>query len=100
MSGGYFNGIQFQILNTVEEIDRLIQDNNKKDEYSYSTDYSPATIEKFIEAKETLRLTAMMIQGIDYLVSGDDGEDSFHKRWEWEEDILKETRSDHFLSKV
>lgn len=100
MSGGHFNYIQFQILDTVEDIDRLIQDNNKKDEYLYSTDYSPATIEKFVKAKEMLRLAAMMVERIDYLVSGDDGEDSFHRRWEYDMGMLKEIRSDNSFSKI
>lgn len=82
MSGGYFSHDQFRITDIAEEVAQLIRDNNKQDENGYSTNFSPATIDKFVEAERTLRLASMMAHRIDWLVSGDDGEDTFHQRWE------------------
>ena len=84
MSGGHFNYYQDRITEIADEVSRLVRDNNKQDEYGYSSNYSPATIEKFQEAEKVLRLAAMMAQRIDWLVCSDDGEDSFHERWEEE----------------
>ena len=88
MSGGHFNYDQYRITEIAEEVARLIRDNNKQDEYGYSSNYSPATLEKFADAEKVLRLAAMMVQRIDWLVSSDDGEDAFHKRWEEEKQHL------------
>ena len=81
---GHFNYDQYRITEIAEEVARLILDNNKPDEYGYSRSFNQATIDKFIEAEKTLRLVAMMAQRIDWLVCSDDGEDSFHERWEEE----------------
>jgi len=53
-----------------------------KDEYGYMNGhfYSDATIEKFNEAVRYLRIAQIYAQRIDWLVSADDGEDSFLKR--------------------
>ncbi|MBL0712133.1 MAG: hypothetical protein JJV98_00400 [Desulfosarcina sp.] len=47
----------------------------------------PVIIEKFKEAMLTLRMAEAMAQRIDWLVSGDDGEESFLRRWN--EDMSK-----------
>lgn len=49
--------------------------------------FSPKTIEKFREAAITLERARIMAQRIDWLVSGDDGEETFHERWN--EDLEK-----------
>ena len=41
-----------------------------------------ATIQKFGEAAKLLRKVARMVHRIDYLVSDDDSEESFHRRWD------------------
>jgi len=58
------------------------------------------TIEKFREAAHTLRQAAEMAQRVDWLVSGDDGEDSFMRRWEKEvrhswQNAIGEARADN-----
>jgi hypothetical protein len=52
--------------------------------------YNPETIEKFKLAVDSLRIAATMAQRIDWLVSGDDGEESFHRRWDEELEKLKQ----------
>jgi hypothetical protein len=88
MSGGHFDYKQYHIDDIVREIANLIERNDSKElgEHGYpvSRGYSEETIAKFKEALTTLRRGAIMAQRIDWLVSGDDGENTFHKRWEEE----------------
>jgi len=75
MSGGYFSYDQHRITGITEEISLLIRNNKKKDKYGFMRNYSHATIEKFKEAESVMRLAAMMVQRIDWLVCDDDGEE-------------------------
>jgi hypothetical protein len=84
MSGGHFNYDQYRIAQMVEEIDSLIQNNDKPDEYGYKREYTPETLKRFQEAADTLKAAQAMVQRVDWLVCGDDGEDSFHERWKQE----------------
>ena len=43
-------------------------------------DYTPETLQEFRSAIHQLRKAAIYAQRVDWLISGDDGEDSFHKR--------------------
>ena len=71
MSGGYFDHQQSRINNIAESVEQLILNNE---------DYSKETIMEFMEGLEVLNKAAIYAQRIDWLVSGDDGEESFHKR--------------------
>jgi len=92
MSGGHFDYKQYHIDDIVREIEALIEKNDSKElgEHGYpvSRGYSGETITKFKEALTTLRRGAIMAQRIDWLVSGDDGENTFHKRWKEELDDI------------
>lgn len=104
MSGGYFNYRQSQVSYLASEIDALIErnDDKSKDSYGYQIghEYPPEIIERFREAAHTLRQAAEMAQRIDWLVSGDDGEDSFMARWDkevrpyWSADLAKQPTTD------
>ena len=76
MSGGHFDYRQGQVTDLAWEVDEII--NNK------SNNFRPETLDKMRVASATLRRAAHMLQRIDWLASGDDGEDSFHRRWEEE----------------
>ena len=84
MSGGHFEYKQYDIDYIVDEIEDLIETNDESDGWGYKRGYSEETLAKFKEALTTLRRAAIMAQRIDWLVSGDDGEESFHKRWKEE----------------
>jgi hypothetical protein len=88
MSGGHFEYGQYRIREIAEDIERLIATNDDKtpDEWGSpkGDGYHPEIIEKFKEAAHTLERAADMAQRVDWLVSGDDGEDSFMRRWEKE----------------
>ena len=84
VSGGHFNYDQYRIGQIADEIDNIIANNNSADmdEYGYPSafDFKPEVIEKFKEALTVLRESEIYVTRIDYLVSGDDGEDSFLRR--------------------
>lgn len=86
MSGGHFNYAQYRIREIVDEVEVLIANNDstEKDEWGNmkGSCYSPETIVKFKEALGTLQKAEIMAQRIDWLVSGDDGEESFHQCWQ------------------
>ena len=88
MSGGHFDYQQYRINDIATMVDELIASNDDKSlndfGYERGRGYSAETIAKFKEASEVLKRAANMAQRIDWLVCGDDGEDSFHKRWEEE----------------
>ena len=85
MSGGHFQYQQHRIEDIAVEIDELIGSNDDQslDEWGQrrGNNYQPEIIEKFREAAHTLRQSAEMAQRVDWLVSGDDGEESFMRRW-------------------
>ena len=85
MSGGHFEYQQYRIEDIAKSIEELIKSNDDEslNEWGYRRGggYSAETIEKFKTAVDTLRKAAIMAQRVDWLVSGDDGEDSFHRRW-------------------
>jgi nicotinic acid mononucleotide adenylyltransferase len=97
MSGGRFNYLQYRLFDIEEEIQKIIKNNNVTDEWGYSHSYSEETLEKFREAIHTLDRARNMAQRIDYLVSGDDSQESFHKRWK--EDVEKPYLKNHLTIK-
>jgi hypothetical protein len=84
MSGGYFNYKQHTLLDITDDIGSAIlnNDSTKNDEWGseISRHYSPETIAEFEKAVKALKTAYVYAQRIDWLLSGDDGEDSFHKR--------------------
>jgi hypothetical protein len=85
MSGGHFDYQQYRIQDMIGEIEELINsnDNNEKDQFGdrLGRGYPPDIIQKFKESIPVLQKAAAMVQRIDWLVSGDDGEESFRERW-------------------
>ena len=51
-------------------------------EVPYFPDYSEETIKEFRKGVDILKKAQVYAHRIDWLMSGDDGEDSFHKRLE------------------
>lgn len=88
MSGGYFDYNQYRVEQIAEDIEHLIEinDDETKDEWGDTKGYGfrPEIIERFKEAAHTLRQAAEMAKRVDWLVSCDDGEDSFMSRWDKE----------------
>ena len=84
MSGGYFNYSQYYLQQIADEVEQLIisNDSNEKNEYDEVKGYhfSPETIEEFKRGLMLLKQAHVYAQRIDWLVSGDDGENNFHSR--------------------
>ena len=88
MSGGHFDYKQYQMQEIIDSIEQLIIDNDSQDLDEWgipiSRNYSTETIEAFRAGVLFLRSAQIYTQRIDWLVSGDDGPSSFHKRLESE----------------
>jgi hypothetical protein len=88
MSGGHFDYKQWEISNIADEVEQLIltNDSEEKDEWGdrKGYHYTPETIEEFKKGLVLLRQAYVYAQRIDWLVSADDGEDSFHNRLKFE----------------
>lgn len=84
MSGGRFGYKQYEICYIADEVEQLIRMNNDTtlDEWGVQRghEYSDATIEEFKKALKCLQQAEIYAHRIDWLVSGDDSEDSFHER--------------------
>lgn len=100
MSGGTFNYQQYHIQTIAEYIEMTIENNGKeksarelKEESWRSPDwyekypedlfhykYPDEVIEKFKEAVNILKIAQAYAHRIDYLIAGDDSEESFLKR--------------------
>lgn len=57
-------------------IERDIEQNDNEDSYNFSE----KTIAEFKTAIAILKMAEVYVQRIDWLMSGDDGEDTFHER--------------------
>jgi hypothetical protein len=94
MSGGHFQYQQFQISQIADKIEQLIfyNDSDERDKYGdiKGKCYASETIAEFKKAVKTLRAAYVYAQRIDWLVSCDDGEESFHRRLQ---DELKKVES-------
>jgi hypothetical protein len=93
MSGGHFNYKQDNLLDMVDDIRFAILINEGKERMSGGNNmgdrFSPKTIAEFEKAVKALKLAYVYAQRIDWLLSGDDGEDSFHIRLQAELGELK-----------
>jgi len=105
MSGGEFEYNQHKIYEIAESIQSILDKQGKEipkedrwldsnwyekypEEMFYPT-YSKETQEEFKRAVEHLKIAYIYAQRIDWFLSGDDGEESFHKRLKEELNKLK-----------
>lgn len=70
MSGGHFDYHQYRIREIAESVEDIIQ--NYK--------YPPEVLEKIKEGLDALKKAEIYTQRIDWLVSGDDGPETFLRR--------------------
>ena len=84
MSGGHFNYDQYKIGQIYDMVEQLVISNSSTELNiwgdSIGLGYTEATISEFRTALRMLRRAEIYAQRIDWLVSCDDGEDTFHKR--------------------
>lgn len=86
MSGGHFGYEQYKIGQIADDIQLLIDTNLSTEKNSYGDtigrNYPPEVVDKFREAVKVLRMAHVYAQRIDWLVSDDDGPNSFLVRLE------------------
>jgi len=84
MSGGYFNYDQYRISQIADQVEQLILSNDSEELDEWGTrvghHYPPEVIEEFRRGLTILRQAFVYAQRIDWLVSGDDGPDTFRDR--------------------
>ena len=86
MSGGHFDYEDEQIGWIAHKIEQLIERNDSTQTNEWGDrighGFSKETIDQFQAAKALLEMAQIYAHRIDWLVSGDDSEESFHKRLE------------------
>ena len=80
MSGGHFEYQEYKIDEIAESIDHYIDGTGEEDESANACGFKPETLEELKTAIAILRKAYIYAKRIDYLLSGDDGEESFHRR--------------------
>ena len=97
MSGGHFDYIQSRISDIADSIQSTLDNQGKEKPLDYYCDmdyykkypeerfyetYPQEIQEKFREAIKVIRIAYVYAQRVDWLLSGDDGEESFLERLE------------------
>lgn len=111
MSGGHFDYKQNQIEHIVDSIQRTIEENKKEvkdsdrwhevwDDRIYYYDYPDEVIEQFKIAVHKLREAKIYATRIDWLLSGDDGEQTFLERLKKDLENLKNLEDLENLEKL
>jgi len=77
MSGGHFDYDQYKIGYIADSIEQVIIDDK-----DCERPYSDEVISRFREGIRALRIAQVYAQRIDWLLSGDDGDESFLERLE------------------
>ena len=83
MSGGRFDYLQYRITEIVDGIEQEIRNNNakpRKEDWFEPNNFKEETINEFKKGIELLKKAQIYAQRIDWLISGDDGEETFHQR--------------------
>ena len=81
MSGGAFEYHDCNMRDMADIIDDHIRLNGKTVDGLERPAYSPRTLDKFRIASTLLKKCGAMVHRIDWLLSGDDGEDTFEEAW-------------------
>ena len=99
MSGGHFDYAQYKISQIADEVESVVfhNDSTDKDEWGQTkgNHFTPETIAEFKTGIELLRKACVYAQRIDWLLSCDDSEDSFHERLRLELSKLEASKEQH-----
>ncbi|NBO22209.1 hypothetical protein EBU94_02550 [bacterium] len=87
MSGGRFDYLQYRFTEIVDAIEYEIKNNdgsspdeNHREWWTEPNNFSQKTISEFQKGITLIKLAQIYAQRIDWLLSGDDGEENFHLR--------------------
>jgi len=94
MSGGAFDYNQHKIRDIIISLKEVLNNKRKhNEEWNFiENDYTNETFEEFETALELLENAEIYVQRIDWLLSGDDGEETFHKRLTEDFEEIKQKR--------
>ena len=83
MSGGYFDYVQHRISGSADELEGYISrcELGGVDMYGNKIEQPPAVLARLRDCEQTLRRASAMLHRVDYLISGDDSDLSFLRRW-------------------
>jgi hypothetical protein len=84
MSGGHFDYNQYQIQDIIEKLESHLNGTEP-----FYEDYSQETLDEFNKGLDILKKAYVYSQRIDWLLSADDGESTFHRRLNEELDALE-----------
>ena len=91
MSGGFFNYKQYELSTMISEIESVLQRQGTVDDGGYQyPSYPEDIVDRMKETICQMQKCENMLQRVDWFLSGDDGDDSFRRRW-------KEEVTDKFL---
>ena len=93
MSGGFFDHSQYTLNQIVTDIEDEIYYNDSEEVNEYNekrgNGFSEDTMQEFKLAVWHLKQARVYTQRIDWLLSGDDGEETFHERLKKDLEKLK-----------
>lgn len=93
MSGGFFDHSQYTLNQIVTDIEDEIYYNDSEEVNEYNekrgNGFSEDTMQEFKLAVWYLKQALVYTQRIDWLLSGDDGEETFHSRLKKDLEKLK-----------
>ena len=83
MSDGYFDYVQHRISGSADELEGYISrcESSGVDMYGDKIEQPPAVLARLRDCEQTLRRASAMLHRADYLISGDDSDLSFLRRW-------------------
>ena len=76
MSGGHFDYNQFQIETIADSVEEIISRRGSESYYNWTSE----TMVELYTGLELLRKASIYAQRINWLVSGDDDQETFHRR--------------------
>ena len=108
MSGGHWDYLQYRLIDVSYDIEKLVEKNgqpksaeelkenswrdddwyNKYPEDKFHYKYPEEVIEEFKKGVDIIKLAQIYMQRMDWLLSGDDGEESFISRLKQDKEKL------------
>lgn len=82
MSGGHFDYFQYRFNDVAEQLYEYIQrcKSDEVDECGWKPEHPPEVLKRFEETERMIRVCAIYLQRVDWLICGDDGDDDFLSR--------------------
>ena len=80
MSGGHFDYKQHYIADIINDIEQVIENENKPDYDGYKRNLNEESLGLFNNGIICLKIAQIFANRIDWFLSGDDGEETFQER--------------------